>query len=75
MQKKIGLKFCPMFWVCCIEVVGSKLLKMASKNGVQESAYLLRDDSQIDFGMPNVNLTYGGGGVQPMTFGKRSKIS
>ena len=30
----------------------------------------LREDSQIDFSMPNVNLTYGEREFQPMTFGK-----
>ena len=39
---------------------------------------VLREDSQIDFGTPNVNRTYGGGGgcrFQPMTFRKRLTIS
>ena len=35
--------------------------------------HIIREDSQIDLGMPVVNLTYGGG-VQPMTFRKRLKI-
>ena len=37
--------------------------------------YTVREDSQIDFGTPNVNLTYEERGFQPMTFKKRSKIS
>ena len=40
-----------------------------------KKSYDVGEDSQIDFGTQNVNLTYGGGrGFQPMTFRKRSKI-
>ena len=41
---------------------------------MHEADNALREDSQIDFGTPNVNLTYGGRGFQTMLFRKRSKI-